>query len=476
MNDELQRMMDLTEGEGPSAEFRARLRAQIVGESERPDANSDVDVELVELGGGSVTSQASGRRRLLLRVAAVAAAAATAVWAAVAIDTDSTGDRVADADRSDTGVVTERLDPDAVRLSGDNVLLDPGTYRTDALGTAFTFDLAQPAGLETNRNAVVGLSAFTSVRADDRTLTLRRSATLPSPDAPTSRASDDATWPASDLAGWVDALGPAATAGEISQTTIGGFDASFVELTFDCTSTACRHDDEPTYRVTFTGGSTYHLWIVDQADHDPIVIVAAIDDDTNLQWLDDVAADVVASLDFDVAAPSPLRFAAAGATGLEAFDGVNVRLPSAAAIIEGFPGHARFEPASIDGAVELLTRPLNVEGRPVTTTEAFLELLEIEAVQIDERTPVSIGGAPSRVFTVNAGGFVNIVLKPRPDDLLRREFGWATPALATLWVIEHPERGLLLVTTRPGSPDAVAPIEAWAAELVASLAFESGAS
>ena len=68
--------------------------------------------------------------------------------------------------------------------------------------------------------------------------------------------------------------------------------------------------------------------------------------------------------------------------------------------------------------------------------------------------------------------FPKIVLKARPAELARDEFGWESPQFGHLWIVEHPERGLLIVSAEAlTGPDETEPLFDWAEELLASLEF-----
>jgi len=73
---------------------------------------------------------------------------------------------------------------------------------------------------------------------------------------------------------------------------------------------------------------------------------------------------------------------------------------------------------------------------------------------------------------VDSGGIPNVVLKPREADLIRSEFGWESPQFGQLWIFEHPERGLLVISVESfAGPDPVEDLNAWVESWLDSLEF-----
>jgi len=292
-------------------------------------------------------------------------------------------------------------------------------------------------------------------------------------------------WPASDLAGWIELVADDVTATTPTNSSLGGLDAMLVELDFPCDSANCTANlpiNTPELPM-FTPGSRYRMWVVEQSQEDPIVVMVAIDDEEETEWFD-VADGILATLEFGAVEPNPVRRVPAGSIDLDVFGGISLELREEAVVVEPFDGFARIFPPGIGtdglqrpglgwgGDVEFLTRPLDTEGVEVTTTKRLVKLLEDEAAVVTELESLDVGGFEARMFDIDSGGIPNIVLKVRPDDLVRSEFGWESPRTGNLWVVEHPDRGLLLVSTETWyGPGPYAELRPWAEALLASLGF-----
>ncbi len=467
MSDDLGRLMQATEGEGPSPEFRARLRAQIVAETGEtaPDVANDVVVVLDLTSNDDPTATRRAKPRFGLLVACAAAVLAIAgVWVSLTNDDDPSPVDVTTEMPQDDGVPAEPI-------TADNTVFEDGRYRIDTLGTPFTFTGERQVGTLVNDDGVVSITSLTSANADDATITFRRTDLLPDPATPTARVESATAWPATDIAGWLDRVGDELSATVPVETTLGGLPATTVQLDFVCDGGPCRAGDlqnDPGLPM-FTPGSTYRLWVVDQGAEDPIVITIAADRDTDPTWFD-TAETLLASLEFEAIEPNPVQRGTSGPVEIDAFDGLRLTVPSEATVVQPYPGFARIAPQDVSGDVEFLTRPLDVDGVEITSIERTLELLEDEAVAITELDPTDVGGRPARVFRVDSGPFPNVVAKTRPEDLARGEFGWESPQFGHLWLVETADRGLLVVSAETmNGPDAVEPLFVWAQDLLASL-------
>lgn len=507
MTEELERLVQAVEGQGPSAEFVARLRAQVVAETEglatkvsdqvgartgigSPSSINDatvspdddiafvVDLEPLHSDDNELAERRTRtqRRTQLLATAAAVAVVFIGIWAVLSITNDD--------DRRELDTVdiptptTEASGPaesgQAAPLTAGNTVFDAGTYRLDTLGTAFTFSVEETTGVLVNANGVVSITDLTSNGADDRTITFRRTSLLPDPAAPTVEVDQTTGWPAADLRGWLEAASDEITAGDPVDTTLGGFGATFVELEVPCAGVGCTAGSllQQPDRPLFTPGSRYRLVVVDQGQEDPIVVVVAIDDEDEAAWFDEADA-ILSSLVFESIEPNPVRRMPPGAAVLAVFDGISVDLPEAVVIVEPFDGFARIFPPNLGGDVEFLTRPLDTDGVEVTTTERFVKLLADEAAALTELEAFEIGGFEARRFNIDSGRLPNVVLKARTADLVRSEFGWESPSEGHLWVVEQPDRGLLIVSAEAlDGPEAIEPLRAWTDELLRTLAFQ----
>jgi len=254
----------------------------IIEAADEPDSDSAVVVDL-ERPHDDENLITGLRDRLLRRTPLLAVAAAVAAIfigiLALSIDDNVDVDTIDTPTPTTTTSVPEE-DGEAAPLTAGNTFFDTGTFRIDTLGTAFTFSVDETTGLLFNENGVVMLTDLTSSNADDRTITLRRTALLPVRANLMAPISSAEGWSAGDLDGWLAAVSDEVVAGDPIDTMLGGFEARFVELDVPCAESRCTaaHPIRQPRFAMFTPGSRYRLWVVDQRSEDPIVVTVAIDD------------------------------------------------------------------------------------------------------------------------------------------------------------------------------------------------------
>ncbi len=497
MSDDFTHLVSSAQGEGPSEEFRARLRTEIVARSEGelsrrvngvavlddarsnagPGNDKHADVEII-LGGDDRTSRRTttqGRQRTIAAAAAVLVVAGIGLWLTSQGD-DSGPDTIETIDTPSTTVpVVPEPDPMEGELVTSNYAsISEGTFRVDTLGTQLQFNVSDLQIVSRNQNGQLSFAPFTSSNVDDRMLTFRRTPLLPDPSTPTGSMSFTDGWPADDLDGWVASLDGDVVATDVVDAEFGGLAAEFVELTFDCdTGVVCvpPSDFPPGFPPLFNAGSSYQLWVIDQGVEDPIVVTASIDQSGDRQWFEQ-AAIVLDSIEFGAVRENPVRLQSAGRVELDVFDGVRFDLPADVLIEEPYAGVSRVL-ASPDGVIEMLTRPLDTSGAEVTSADQLIGLLRAEAVDVDELSPVTVDGVPVRVLSIDAGAHDIILLKTRPAELVRDEYGWQLPCCAYLWIIEHPERGLLMISAQRLSEfdDDPELLRSWVESMLSSLEF-----
>jgi hypothetical protein len=483
MTEDLERLMQAAQGQPPTDEFRARLRTRFLAAADGRTApatddangevldltNAEVDFELRSPEAGEVTTlrHRRSRRLQLLAVAAAVVIPLLGVWV-VSLDSDDSEELVTSVGPTAT---VEPPDARALPLTTSNMVLDAGTYRVDTLGTAFTFDVDETAAVDVNENGVVSISDdYASRNPAVGTITFWRTPLLPDP---ASTPLDPTTgWPASDVEGWVGVLGEAVSASEPLETTLGDAEAISVALEFPCRETSCTADDATAKWAApvFTSGSRYEMFVVDQGREDPIVVIVGMDRDDEA-W-QSTADALLSSLEFEPTEPNPVRIGAAGTVDLDAFGGISIEIDDGATVAEPYDGFARLIPPDLEGDVEFITRPLDTDGVEVTSVARLLQLLDDEAVVRTEVDGLDIDGVDGQTFEVNSGGTPNVVLKLREADLTRSEFGWESPHLGHLWMYEHPDRGLLIVSSEAfGDQSAAAPLRRWTEELLRTLEF-----
>ena len=494
MTDRLERMLQSAQSQGPSREFVSQLRAEYVEELETIERSRvilddrDSVAPIVELGPPDIQPPPAPDSRWRLILAAAAAAIALVAGSLLILSQESSLDTIDSPEVPDTPTTTTTaqdleesggaLENEVLSVTAENTFVDPGMYRTDALGTPFTFTASETSNLWQNGDGVFMIGALTQRNIEDRTLTLRRVRTLPSPAAPTGSANQLDGWPIGDLSGWLEALDEDVVHGDLSTTSVGGSPAVRIDITigqFGCRAQGQCPGEVPLFNEwsgpLFRVGSQYSMWLIEQDVGDPILAVAAIDDETDEGWFEQ-AEEILATVELGDSAPDPVRVLAEGPREFDVFGGVELTLPEPGVVtVERFAGSALLFPSSVPGRVDFLTSPLDLEGSLLTQTDDLIAPLERRAIAVVEIAPAAIDGREARVFQIESGGLPQATALRRPEDLDRRESGWVPPEQGQIWVIEEPDLGLLVIASQAIGDDEVAAVTAWTDRLLAELEF-----
>ena len=352
--------------------------------------------------------------------------------------------------------------------------IDAGTYRVDTLGTPFSFTSVDPMFVQPNGRGMFVITHPGSNGPDDRDIVLLRLSGLSDPAALVPPAPEAVSeWPADDFDGWLDNLTNGLVASNRQATSLGGLPATFVEL--EVGDADCRAGIPCTLLGTNNGignkalvsGSKYRIWMVDQGDQDPLAVVVGVNREADIDWFD-TADDFLATLAFDAVGPNPV-FEADGSVELSFLGGIRTELVEPAIVVEESGGFGSIGPAGQPGDAEFLIGPNDRNGNAVETTDDLVTLLQDADVETTEIDPTSIGGLDARVFEIGLG-------RPGPPLLSRTPAtgpAWSAPPRGRVWLVEHPERGLLVITAEAfAEPDAVFPvILAMTAPIVESMEF-----
>lgn len=497
MADELEPGVVSMEGEGPSAEFVANLRDLVLAEL----AESEVDLVGGSVIGGSViddsvitsglqtyeVADATTRRPRVL--AGLAAASVALIVGFVLLS------RIGQAGKAETVTVPDELrtstksdnqelravvpPPDfaagAERLEGEFRSLEVGTYRVDTVGTPFSFMIDETLYIQDNSGAFVALTHVDSVGADDREIVLTRLTTLLDPARPEVQLTGlGQGWPADDFDGWLDNLSDVVWATNRMETTLGGLAAIRVDIEVD--ESACGLDED--FCVSFFSnglgqskslniGVMYRVWIVDQGQEDPLTVIASFSRDSHSDWFD-VADEILSTLVFGDIGANPVLRRPAGPSELSLFGGIRLEFATEKTVLYETANYVRILHDDVPADVELLDGPLDLDGNAIHTTDELVAVLRESSIEVTELEPTTVGGFDARVFGIVDGA-------PGPAMLwsLDDEPGWRPPSQGQLWLIEHPERGLLMINAEAGSDaESVFPvIVAETEKLVASLEF-----
>ncbi len=370
-----------------------------------------------------------------------------------------------DAQASETTEVTDELtdaasavfDEDADLLTLQFSHIEPGSYLVETIGTSFTFTAREELFIAPNSYGQFVVADRTSRGPTDRDVVIMRLSHLTDPSDPASPLEQPGpAWPATDLAGWVDTLDPGFVLSPLETTQVGGLDAVRVDVEFG--SLECPVDVECFIgRNHFMNGQDlvgdvrYRIWMLDGESEAPIFILAAAAGDKDAAWFDS-AEDLLSTLAFGDVGPNVVTLAPAGRATAPFLGGIAVELPGELFIVDDLFGRiGHLTEAGVEA--EFITNPRTMDSDLLGTTDELVAHLEANGVVVDELEPTTIGGLDARVFDVGANG-TGPIIRPREEA-----GAWAAPPRARLWAVEHPERGLLMITAEAfWDPDTNFPI------------------
>jgi hypothetical protein len=498
MDDRIDRLMESVEGDGPSPEFVANLRQRVLDEATWVAHDTRIDAkELVTVTSRPRTEARPTRLRLL-----VASAAAVLAIVAVALSlVASNDDQLSTTDEPSTPITAvpitaipitvtteptdvptpagpDRFDPvGATPLNQEFYFLEAGSYRIDSLGTPLSFRSNQQLFITRNPDGAVVLADRNSSSSDEREMVMMRASAFVDPERPSEPLDDfDDGRPALDVAGWLDdldRLGGGVVVADRQATTIGGLDAIRIDMRIEdevCAPAQTSCVNLATNRLVFTKsmgpGVRYRLWIVDQFGEDPLVAIASIEDDSDGEWFD-TADDLLSSLMFGNVTPNPVSTTPAGSARLPFLGGIEVELPEDLVVIETFDDFGRIPFRGEAAETQFLTNPRSADGAAFQTVDQLLDHLGDFGLDITEIAPTAIDGVETRVFDL-AGRVTTRALLIRHDD---DGTGWVVDGPTRLWLIEHPDRGLLTITARAVDAELASAVNDRTTELVESMEF-----
>ena len=454
--------MRFVEGEGPSPEFVANLRERIVAETGSPALKADDErVFEIDLRPPSEEHVTTTTRQWVL----VAAAAIIVIVGFLALSgngDDRTLDTINPPEETTTSTVTTSPEvpatfaTDATLLTEEFTPLEEGTYRVDTLGTPFSFALDQPQALQDNHRAHFVLTHPGSQGTDDRGIKFLRLSALSDPGQPSFGLENFDTafpvdlgegWPADDFTGWLDNLTDEIEVSNRANTTLGGLEATRVDLQLGetdcsvgeglCMLLGTNHLVDAHF---LNAGSTYRIWVVDQNGEDPLAVIVGINRDSDSDWFT-TADTILSTLVFGDVGPNPILGASRGPIELPFLGGIRTELSDGS--------FATRDPGNLDKIVlsdwevhtGFLTTPLDSTGNVLETPDDLVAALEQSDTLVTEIESAVIDGIDARVFDI-ASTSTQPMLRLTPDD----EYGWAPPTRGRMWLIDHPDRGLLMLT------------------------------
>lgn len=395
-----------------------------------------------------------------------------------AVNTTNAPDDPAESDSTaeeSDGLITEKdpaapiaadavYDPSAEPIMTLFSAFEPGTYRTGAHGTPMSFTTAEALSTQSNRDGAFVLTDVSSRAPDDRDLVFIRVGAFSDPAAPNAPMEEQTVWPNDDFLGWLDNLHEGVIATGPVETTVNGLAAIRVDLELSddiecgwlpglCVGFVENNGQDI---KALNKGASYRVWVVDQGTEDPLAIVAGIANDDDAPWFQRADA-VMDTLAFGDIAPNPVQQLAAGPNSLNVLGNVDVDLPDD--ISELTNGRSRvvhrwtgrlFSLIPITGqpaAIYFAERPHDLDGNPLATTGDVVSELRAGGAEVTELESATIDGVDARVFDVTSADVGAILLRFSPLDTNEEFLGWDAPAAGRIWLIEHPDRGLKMIST-----------------------------
>lgn len=455
MSDDLEVLMKRVGDEGPDPEFLAALRARIVAETEAPSVGNAVNgrQQVVEI---SIEEPSDAGRTLPTRfLVAAAAAVILVVGLVVTLDSDDSAGRLeiaTDPEWFEPPSELATFDASASLIDGEDLTLDPGTYRFDTLGTPFSLTLDESFQVWVNERGLVVLGDPRSRGTDDRELAFVRVSSLADPSQPVGSLDPvGQTWPADDFSGWLDALGDHIVVTSESETTLAGAPAVAAQLelgsndcaegSLECVLLGVSH---AAMRRHLNPNGTYRVWIVEQESEDPLMVIASIDHEAEREWFETADA-VLASLALGPTAPSPILGASGTSAELPFLGGIQVDLPADSYAMVDPSGFGVVPVDGWEAISSFLANPQGLDGSSLTTVDDIVGALVNKGMEATELEPMLIDGFDSRVVDLVGGALEPALLSPDGNGT-----AWLAPRKMRLWLIDHPERGVLVIGAEAG--------------------------
>jgi len=86
------------------------------------------------------------------------------------------------------------------------------------------------------------------------------------------------------------------------------------------------------------------------------------------------------------------------------------------------------------------------DGAVLQSADEFVDQIGPFVSSLEEVDSILIDAIPTRVFDVVGDITTQPTLQRSPDD----QHGWFAPPVGRIWLIDHPERGLLMATVESG--------------------------
>ena len=359
--------------------------------------------------------------------------------------------------------------------------LSEGTHRLLSIGTEISFTTTEPLTIQPNGIGFAVISDPISTGPDDQDIVFIRASEFSDPTQPFVPREEQEPWPSNDFIGWLDNLPDGVITSDPIATSIGGLDATFAEIELgdiECgyaPGTCIGFAENNNVDVkALSPGSQYRVWVVDQLDEDPLVIIVGIQDPSAAAWFER-ADEVLQTVAFGEIAPNPIFQTRTEPTEIAALGGIEVTFPDERTFGERWRGRGFWVTPFDDfaGQADLVGAPRRVSGEAVAETDELVSVLEEFEVELTEVEPALVGGIDARVFEYTSSNPMTLVLRTSELEGTSPDLGWFPGRAGRLWVVEHPDRGLQMISAKAfENPEEQLPVaQAWAEELIASLNY-----
>ncbi len=202
-------------------------------------------------------------------------------------------------------------DPDsgATEVIGQFHVLEVGTIYTDSLGTRMTVEVEETLWVQPNFDGFFVLTDPSSKDPGDQDLVFLRPLTLADPSSAKSDPARAEKMDASSTEDWLTLLPDHVDVGEVTDTTVGGFDAKTFSLSVsesdlcDPERTCVYLTTNPLAVVGFRPGFFHRILFIDQGEENPIVVVLGWEED-DADW-EARALAILETVTFGEVKPTP---------------------------------------------------------------------------------------------------------------------------------------------------------------------------
>lgn len=376
---------------------------------------------------------------------------------------------------------TEFLADAPLLLDAFNVV-EAGDHRVLSVGTELSFKNADTLAVQPNFTGHFVITDFDSRGPDDQDIVFLRTTNLSDPTQPWTPRDGQEPWPVDDVAGWVDNLADDIIATAPVETTLGGLDAIYLELAL-AEGAQCGYaegvcigfaENDNTNIKGLSPGSLYRVWVVDQGGEDPIVVTAGIQTEDDIVWFDR-AEELLSTLAFGEVETNPVRRLPAGPTDLPALGGIEIAFAQEQTVFQTWNdrGYLATEFGSSITALGFASAPRSLTGEVFATSDELIATLTDAGIELTEGEVTLVGGIETRTFDYTSTDAREIFFKFSEIEVSAIGFGWEPGLAGRLWTIDHPERGLQVISAKAfGAIDSQLPeLLTNSEEIIASIQY-----